>query len=253
MPLMPGAEPFQHTGGTAGALLCHGFTGTPQSLRPWAEHLAAAGLTVALPRLPGHGTRWQDANLTTWEDWYSCLDREFRDLRDRCETVVVMGLSMGGALALRLAQCHGSAVDGVVVVNPSVIGLDPRLRLLPLLHRVLPSMAGVGGDIRKAGVTELAYDRNPLRALHSLRRAWAVVRDDLPRVTQPLLLCRSYTDHIVEPENSRIVLARVSSRDVREIVLHDSFHVATLDHDAERIFAASLEFVNRLHGAEVAH
>ena len=60
MPVMPGAEPFSHSGGTTGVLLCHGFTGSPQSLRPWAEYLAAAGLTVCLPRLPGHGTTWQE-------------------------------------------------------------------------------------------------------------------------------------------------------------------------------------------------
>ena len=57
MPVLPGAEPFRHEGGEVGVLLCHGFTGSPQSLRPWAEYLAERGLTVALPLLPGHGTR----------------------------------------------------------------------------------------------------------------------------------------------------------------------------------------------------
>jgi carboxylesterase len=243
---MPGAEPFHHNGGSVGALLCHGFTGTPQSMRPWAQFLADAGLTVALPRLPGHGTRWQDANMTTWDDWYSCAEREFLALGERCEQVFVMGLSMGGGLALRLAQRNGPAVAGIVVVNPSVLGRDPRLRLLPLLHHFIASFPAIGDDIRKPGVHELAYDRNPLRALESLRRAWPVLQADLPRVTQPVLLLRSHTDHIVEPESSAMVLARVSSRDLTQIVLHDSYHVATLDHDAPRIFAASLEFVRRL-------
>jgi carboxylesterase len=252
LPLLPGAEPFHHSGGPVGALLCHGFTGTPQSMRPWAEHLAAAGLSVALPRLPGHGTRWQDANLTTWDDWYSCVEREFLTLRERCDQVFVMGLSMGGGLALRLAERNGSAVAGLVVVNPSVMSLDPRLKLLPILHRFIPSFPAIGDDIRKRGVRELAYDRNPLRALESLRQAWPVLQADLPRVTQPLLLLRSYTDHVVEPASSAMVLARVSSRDVTEIVLHDSYHVATLDHDAPRIFAASVEFVRRLAPAAAA-
>ncbi len=107
MPVMPGAEPFHHDGGSVGVLLCHGFTGTPQSLRPWAEHLAAAGLTVALPRLPGHGTTLAEANLTHWEDWYAELDRPLAQLRERCDEVFVMGLSMGGTLAIRLAELHG--------------------------------------------------------------------------------------------------------------------------------------------------
>ncbi|HEY2834883.1 MAG TPA: alpha/beta fold hydrolase [Sporichthyaceae bacterium] len=251
MPVLSGAEPYHHSGGSVGALLCHGFTGSPYSMRPWAEYLAAASLTVALPRLPGHGTDWRDMNLTTWDDWYTAVDREFGELRERCDQVFVMGLSMGGALALRVAQRHGGAVAGVVVVNPSVLSHDPRLRALPLLHRFVPSLGAIGDDIRKPGVSEMAYDRTPLRALESLRRAWPTVVRDLPRVTQPLLLLRSYTDHVVEPESSRQVLSRVSSRDLTEIVLHDSYHVATLDHDAPRIFAESLDFVNRLRAQAV--
>ena len=243
---MPGAEPFHHAGGPVGALMCHGFTGSPQSMRPWAQALAEAGLTVALPRLPGHGTRWQDANMTAWDDWYASIEREFLALRERCEAVFVMGLSMGGTLSLRLAEQHGRDLAGVVVVNPSVIGLDPRLKVLPVLARVLPSLGGIASDIKKPGVTELAYSRVPLRALHSLRKAWDGVRADLPKVTQPLLLMRSAEDHVVEPESSRLVLARVSSTDVTEVVLHDSYHVATLDNDADRIVAESLAFVRRI-------
>nr|WP_293774303.1 alpha/beta fold hydrolase [Sporichthya sp.] len=249
---MPGAEPYHHAGGPVGALMCHGFTGSPQSMRPWAQALAGAGLTVALPRLPGHGTRWQDANMTTWDDWYACIEREFLALRERCEAVFVMGLSMGGTLGLRLAEQHGRDLAGVVVVNPSVIGLDPRLKVLPVLQRVLPSLGGIASDIKKPGVTELAYSRVPLRALYSLRKAWGSVRSDLPMITQPLLLLRSTEDHVVEPESSRLVLARVSSTDVTEIVLHDSYHVATLDNDAERIVAESLAFVRRIRPAVTA-
>ncbi|MGQ0846076.1 MAG: alpha/beta hydrolase [Sporichthyaceae bacterium] len=246
MAVLRGAEPFHHGGGSTGVLLCHGFTGTPQSLRGWAEFLADAGLSVALPRLPGHGTDWRDANLTTWEDWYGCVEREYSTLRERCTDVFVMGLSMGGALALRLAEREGSRVAGVVVVNPSVLSRNPKLKALPLLHRFVPSLPGIASDVRKPGVTELAYDRTPLRALESLRRAWPVVRADLPRVTAPLLLMRSLVDHVVESDSSAEVLARVSSTDRAEVVLHDSYHVATLDHDAPRIYEASLAFVRRL-------
>jgi len=242
---MPGAEPFHHDGGPVGVLLCHGFTGTPQSLRPWAEFLASHGLTVSLPRLPGHGTRWQDANLTRWSDWFGTVDREFLTLRDRCDQVFVMGLSMGGTLTLRLAERHGRDVAGLVVVNPSLLNLDPRMRALPLLHRVVPSLAGISSDIKKPGSVELAYDRAPLRALYSLTKLWALVRADLPEVTQPLLLFRSAEDHVVEPASSQLLLSKISSRDVEEVLLHDSYHVATLDNDAERIFEGSLKFVRR--------
>ncbi len=112
VPVLPGAEPFRHEGGEVGVLLCHGFTGSPQSLRPWADYLAARGLTVSLPLLPGHGTRWQDMQLTGWQDWYAEVDRALRELLDRCEQVFVFGLSMGGALTCGWPPSTGTRSAG---------------------------------------------------------------------------------------------------------------------------------------------
>ncbi len=246
MPVLPGAEPFHHDGGPVGVLLCHGFTGTPQSLRPWAEHLAAAGLTVALPRLPGHGTTPAEANLTHWEDWYAELDRHLSQLLERCDEVFVMGLSMGGTLAIRLAEEHGDDIAGLVLVNPSLLTKRPDRFLLPVLRWVLPTYKGIASDIKKPGVTELAYDRVPLRAAYQLSRLWVTTRADLAEVTQPILVFRSPEDHVVEPDSCVLLQEKVSSTDVREVLLLDSYHVATLDNDAETIFAGSLDFVRRL-------
>jgi carboxylesterase len=227
-------------------LLCHGFTGCPQSLRPWAEYLAERDLTVSLPLLPGHGTRWEDLQLTGWPDWYAEVDRELRALRERCTRVFVAGLSMGGALALRLAARHGAAVDGVVVVNPAnkVHGLSAYA--LPVARHLVRTTRGITSDIAKPGVTELGYDRVPLHAAHSLRAFFRVVDRELPEVTQPLLLLHSPQDHVVPPADSARILSRVSSPDVTEILLEQSYHVATLDLDADRIFEESLAFIARI-------
>jgi carboxylesterase len=243
MPVLPGAEPFSADGGPVGVLLCHGFTGSPQSLRPWAEHLAAAGLTVSLPRLPGHGTRWQEMNLTRWEDWYAEVDRALTDLRSRCRQVFAMGLSMGGTLAIRLAEQRPADVDGLVLVNPSLLTKRPDRHALPLLQLLIPSVKPIGSDIKKPGATELAYDRLPVKAAYSLSKLWLVTRTDLGKVTQPILIFRSREDHVVEPDSCVMLKDKVSSRDVREVVLENSYHVATLDNDAQTIFAESLEFV----------
>lgn len=246
MPLLPGAEPFRHDGGDIGVLLCHGFTGSPQSLRPWADYLAERGLTVALPLLPGHGTRWEDMQLTGWQDWYAEVDRELRALRDRCSTVFVFGLSMGGALALRLAAKHGRSVSGVVVVNPAIKVHGLTAYALPVARHLVRCTKGLASDIAKEGVQEAAYDRVPLHAAHSVRRFFRLVDGDLPQVTQPLLLLHSPQDHVVPPADSTRVLSRVSSEDVTETLLERSYHVATLDHDAERIFQDSHDFIVRL-------
>ena len=107
------------TGGSIGVVLSHGFTGSPQGLRPWAEHLAAAGCTVRLPRLPGHGTSWQEMNATRWTDWYAEIERAYDELATRCEHVFAGGLSMGGTLVTRLAEEKGNAIGGLVLVNPA--------------------------------------------------------------------------------------------------------------------------------------
>jgi carboxylesterase len=256
-PVLPGAEPYAHdlpepAGGRdeprVGVLLCHGFTGSPQSLGEWPRHLAEAGFGVRLPRLPGHGTHWRDMQATRWDDWYAEVDRAFNDLRAGYDRVFVMGLSMGGTLTLRLAERHGDDVAGIVLVNASVQADQALIRLVPALKVLVPSVPGIGGAIKKPGVTELAYDRVPLRALDSLSRAWKLVRADLPKVTQPTLLFRSATDPVVHTSNSDVILRRISSTDVTERHLAQSSHVATLDHDAQQIFQDSVEFVRRVAG-----
>ena len=246
MAILTGAEPFRHDGSDIGVLLCHGFTGTPQSLRPWGEYLAERGYTVHVPLLPGHGTTWQDMNSTRWQDWYACVDRAFRELHETCERVVVGGLSMGGALSLQLAQEHGPRISGLVLVNPAVKFEDPRTRLLPVLKHLMGSLEAIGNDVKKDDVTELAYTRTPLKAAHSQLVAWQSVIRDLPEVTQPVLLLRSPQDHVVPASSSALILSRISSRDVTEILLEDSYHVATIDNDAPRIFDESAKFVERV-------
>jgi carboxylesterase len=246
--VLAGAESWSHTGAAVGVLLCHGFTGTPQTLRGWGEQLATAGYSVQLPRLPGHGTTWQDANATEWRDWYGRVDEALTEIHRHCSTVFLGGISMGAVLALRLAIERPADVAGLLLVNPAVRFENKALALLPILRRVTPSFTAIGNDIKKPGSTELAYGRTPLHALASLLRMNADVAPRLPSVTQPLLVFRSAEDHVVPASAARLVLEQVSSTDRAEIVLEDSYHVATLDNDAERIVKESLAFISRLSG-----
>lgn len=242
--MLAGAEPFSYPGSDeVGVLLCHGFTGSPQSMRPWGEYLAERGYAVRCPLLPGHGTTWSECNRTGWADWYGAVRAELLSLRENCSSVFVFGQSMGGALALRLAEEFGEQVSGLVLVNPSITSLRWDVKLLPVLSLFLRSAPGLAGDIAKPGVTEVAYDRVPVRAMANLARSWRLVRTDLPKITQPLLVLHSADDHIVEPVNTRIVLESVSSEKTTEVVLENSFHVATLDNDAPLIFERSVEFM----------
>ncbi len=246
--MMPGAEPFEFPGhgdnGRTGVLLVHGFTGTPMSMRPWGEHLAAAGFAVRCPLLPGHGTRWQDCNLSTHDQWTSAVETAFDALAADCDRVFVAGLSMGGALATRFAEVRPDDLAGLILVNPSLLSLRLDVRfLLPTIARLTGSRPPIGSDIKKPGITELAYPKLPTRAMVQLTRLWAATRADLPRITAPVIVFHSAVDHVVEPINSQVLLDGVSSSDTTEVVLRDSSHVATLDNDAPTIFAGSVDWI----------
>ena len=131
--LSPDVEPFSADGGPVGVLVLHGFTGSTQTVRDWAAHLAAAGLTVRAPLLAGHGGTWQDLAKAGWTDWYADASRAFDSLSQRCSQVFVAGLSMGGCLALRLAETQGPLVSGVILVNPSLAADTPLIALAPVL------------------------------------------------------------------------------------------------------------------------
>lgn len=226
----------------AGVLVCHGFTGTPESVRGWAESLAQLGAAVALPLLPGHGTSWQQMALTTHDDWFSVLPPALDWLAARSRIQVVCGLSMGGALALRLAQTENLA--GVVLVNPSIGSDELIYRFVPLLSRVLPAAKGVGDDIKASGVTEPAYPLAPLSAVASMRELWQLVEANLDQVKAPVLLFTSRVDHVVDGYSGRTLRARLPQ--LRDHWLEDSYHVATMDNDAEFINEQTAGFIAEL-------
>lgn len=239
-PVQPGAEPMSATGSDTGVLVVHGFTGSPQSMRPIAQACADAGYTVEMPRLPGHGTSVADMHTTSWADWSAHVEATYLDLAARVSKVFVVGLSMGGALSLWLASLHPE-VAGIVLINsagqPSpemAAGIDD------MLGQGLTEMDAVGNDIAKAGVVELAYDTTPLAPLKSLLEA--VDAFDLSAVTSPALILVSEQDHVVPPETADYIVSNLGSP-ARVVPLTRSYHVATLDHDADLIIEETLAFI----------
>jgi carboxylesterase len=247
--LVAGAEPYIGGAGPVGVLVLHGFTGNPGSMRGWADRLVKDGFRVSLPRLPGHGTSWQEMNQTRWEDWYGEVDSAFDELSTQCERTFVCGLSMGGGLALLLAARQGQRVAGLSLVNPSVHSADPAMRALPVLRHVVPSLAAIGGDIAMPDVSEGAYERTPLHAAWSLTKLWKEIQRELPRVDQPVLIFRSQTDHVVGPSSLAMITERIRSRELEVVHLERSYHVATMDYDADLIFSGTSEFFTRLAAA----
>lgn len=239
--IAPTAAAWSSADGSTGVLVLHGFTGNPTAMRPLAERLAAAGHRVELPRLPGHGTTWQDLATTRWDDWAAEADAAFDRLEARPRAIV--GLSMGGTLGLHLAQQRPDDVAALVVINPTVTFRHPLRPALGLLKRIVPTFPGIGNDIARPGGDEHPYTRVPLRAAASLFEAQDVVRTRLDRVTAPTLVLTSRTDHAVDPADSMIVLHGLTGAVTEHVWLERSFHVATLDYDADLVADRTIAWI----------
>ena len=244
-PIIPGAEPYSARGGPNGALVVHGFTGNPQSMRPLAEAFAAAGFTVELPLLPGHGTAIEDMVPTRWSDYSAAAEQAYTDLASRCEKVVVAGLSMGGTLTVWLAA-HHPEIAGIVLVNALVDPPDPSFKDLLLgMLEAGPIMPGIGSDIADPDVKEAAYDGAPIEPLLSLFDGVNELFPKLGDVRCPVLVFTSRQDHVVVPTNSDVIAEKVSGP-VERVFLERSYHVATLDYDKGEIEARSVEFARKV-------
>jgi carboxylesterase len=248
--VMRGAEPFSASGGPNGVLVLHGFTGSPQSMRPLAEAFASAGFAVELPLLPGHGTTVEDMAETGWADWSGTAEAAYSDLAVRCERVVVAGLSMGAALALWLATRHPE-IAGLVLVNPAMgtpaddVMRAPLVELLNSGERLMP---GLANDVADPDVTELAYDQTPIAALVSLLDGIEELYPRLSEIACPVLLMIAPQDHVVPPGAREAIEATVAGP-IEHVTLERSFHVATIDYDRELIEQRALEFATRVVGA----
>jgi len=215
---------------------------------PLAEYVAAAGYTVELPLLPGHGTTLEDMIPTRWEDWSGAAEAHFQALAARSDHVAVVGLSMGGALACWLGERHPH-LAGIAVVNPLVHAPDAEFRagIQALVDAGTETFDGIGSDIKKEGGVESAYAGTPLAAVLSLFAGADDVEAKLADIHCPTLVLSSREDHVVESVSGDVVVERASGP-VERIWLEDSYHVATLDNDAPLIEAKVLEFLTSVLG-----
>jgi carboxylesterase len=245
-PILPGAEPYSAAGDARGALVLHGFTGNPQSMRGLAQALAGAGLTVELPPPSPTSESAPCRPRRSRVRAGAAAEAAYLELAARCDAVVVVGLSMGGTLSVWLGERHPE-IAGLVLVNPLIE--PPDADTVAFIDTVIEggdeTAPGIGSDIAQEGVAESAYSETPLRAAQSLFAAAADVAAGLGAVTAPILLFSSAEDHVVPPASGDRLVADVKGP-VERVTLERSFHVATLDYDKDEIEARTVKFVSDL-------
>jgi len=216
------------------------------SMRPWGEFLHSKGYTVRIPLLPGHGTKVEDLNKTKWQEWPAKVTHELYELQNTCDTIILVGLSMGGGTVLNVAESKNEAIAGIILVNPMIYVKGVPVELAFLVSRLQKLRTSVGDDIKRPGITEWGYDALPTRGIYQLLKMLRITRQNLAKVTVPVQLFHSVEDHTLPVANTEIVLAGVSSQNKTRIELVNSYHVATLDYDQELIFQNSLTFIEGL-------
>lgn len=241
--VLVGAEPFHTERGRVGVLVSHGYTGSPQSMRYYAEGLANAGFTVALPRLAGHGTTPDDMARSTATDWIRDLEAAMAWLQARCDTLFVTGLSMGGTLTLFMAGQYPDVFKGIIPINALIFNNNPELAALVYGQGIPTELPGIGSDIKAEGVKELAYPVIPTPTLKELFALTKVTDELLPRINCPALIFTSREDHVVPPVNAEYILQKLPNPDKQIVWLENSYHVATLDNDKDLIVQKSVEFI----------
>lgn len=250
--ILEGGEPFFIPGNHIGCLLIHGFTGTPKEMHWLGEHLANEGYTVLGPRLFGHATEQRDMIRARWSDWVASAADGYHLLHDVCSQVVLMGLSMGGALALYLGTRF--PVAGIVAMSTPYVIPNPLMRhlrpIVPLISRVWRYAAKGPSDWRDPEAAEghLDYRGYPLRAAAELDDLLAEMRRGLHRLTAPALLIYSRGDQAVDAEHTRAISKNLTSSEAEILWVENSGHVITRDAEREVVFAAAADFVRRVTG-----
>ena len=247
-PIIPGAEPWSNVGDTDhGAVVLHGFTGNPSSMRVVATALAAKGFHIEMPLLPGHGTVVDDMLPTRWADWAGEAEAAYQRLSQRVPSVVVVGLSMGGALGLRLGADHAE-IAGLVCINPVT---QPQIPAITDMLRGLADggtavLPGIGSDIADPDAKESAYDGTPIEPLLSLLLdGIESLSHEYAQMRVPMLLMNSPQDHVVEPAQAEF-LADLYGGPLERVTLERSYHVATQDYDKALIVESTAEFATRV-------
>lgn len=247
--LIPTAEPFFFPGGRTGCLLVHGFTGTPKEMRWLGEHLAAQGHSVLGVRLAGHATQPADMIRARWGDWLACVEDGWHILSGCTDRIIVMGLSMGGALALAFAA-HYPAAGVVAMSTPHHLPPDPRLRFVKPLSLFQPYIPKGSPNYfePEAFQDHVSYPVDPTRAYAEVNELLIEMRAGLPKINAPVLLIYSRRDSVVTPQERHIELIyeALGSQDKQMMWIENSSHVITRDAQRQVVFRAAADFVARL-------
>lgn len=246
---MRGAEPFHFEGDTTGVLLLHGFSGSCAEVRPLGHVLRAAGYGVYAPALAGHGTHPDDLLPIGAAHFFEHVEAAYAFAHSRWRRVYLIGLSLGGTLALHLAAHH--AVAGIVTIASPVYMRRHIKRGIPLAHRwspwrrVVSNLAAWRGEV-------VGYRTTPTASLLVFLEVLEHVRAELPAVRAPLLALHSRKDDTVPASNAEFIVEHVGSGVRRARLYPAGRHLLCLPPGITQIAPDILGFLRELDAQDAA-
>ncbi|MBI9048641.1 MAG: alpha/beta fold hydrolase [Anaerolineaceae bacterium] len=242
------AQPFYHPGSRTGCILIHGFTSTPHEMRWIGNKLSETwGFSVMGVRLAGHGTSMQNLERSTWQDWLASVEDAYHFLRPNVDRLIVVGSSMGGALALSAAADF--PVDAVVAISaPYDLPRDKRLFFLPLLKPFFIKLKKGKPDWQDSeSVREhVAYTHRTPHGIVELDGLLEYMRSKLPEVTAPLLMFQSVHDITIPANSMDAISSRVHSNVKETNWVITSGHVIPIEPDKAFVTDNIAEFIKKI-------
>ncbi len=253
----PSTEPFLLPGSRIGCLLIHGFTGSPKEMRGMGEYLNQRGYSCLGIRLHGHATEPEDMLRSRWNDWTASVEDGFHQLSGITDRIYLIGLSMGGALALLMSTRLD--VSGVIAMaTPHQLPTDYPIWLLRLYGRFVrfsKKAGGIPGNSwrdKAAYVDHFSYPQNPILAVAELKLLLNEMQAQLQSVHVPVLLMHSHDDNYVLPENmEQIYAGLINASDKTKIYITESSHVVTRDAAQNQVFESALNFIRSIENQKI--
>ena len=229
-------QPFFHQGSENGILLMHGFTGSAAHMRKIADALAQKGYTVSTINLPGHATTEADMAKSTWQEWLQAAKQATLDLKAQCKRVTVCGLSMGGVLALLVAE--QMQIDACVPISAPMDVKNKLLGLAAIAAPLYPRVAWGGpGEYHKGldKAYDFGYSGFPTAKGADLNRLIKLARKNLFNIVCPILCVQSQHDETIWEGSADCILENVSSEIRQKLWLTGVPHVCTISPEAPAI------------------
>lgn len=230
-----------------GVLLVHGLNGSRRDMAELETALQEHGWLTNNMLLPGHGSKVRDLMALGWEEWSQAVQRELRDMKQRCDLVFLVGHSLGGALSLHVAA-HEEVAGIVTMCAPLHMHALTR-HAVRFIKYITPLLPTIREDVRdpeaRRRYTRDVYRWTPMRPVESMLQFLPKLRAELPSIMVPALVMTSIHDHVVPARDGREIYRLLGSQEKYLVTFHRSYHVILKDHDREEVFAKTVTFIQR--------